>query len=252
MPDPGAALAGSAPTAQRGWARLLRRLAVAAALTCFTALVFVGALAVTLPAPVLGTLVTLPPQVEGLSGSAWRGRASLAGGHALSWEASFAQLWRGRLLADASLEGPDTRLTGTLTVSPWQVQALDWTGRAGPGLLALAPRLAVASCTSRAVVEVARLALGRRSAAANGSVEVAAGACATRGGSEVPVPAMTLALSTEGRDARAALTRDDDGALLATLGVTGDRRLLVRVEPEGAALVPGMPSSAPTILELPF
>jgi hypothetical protein len=251
MPDlaaaPGATAQETAPRARR----LLRGLLAATGLASLTALVFAGALAATMPASFLGSLVALPPQVEGLSGSAWRGRASLAGGHALSWQVSGRDVWRLRLLADASLEGPDTQLVGRLAATPWQVTALGWTGRAGPGLLALAPRLAVEGCTSRAVVEVARLALGRSWAAAEGRVDVIQGDCLTRDGAEVPVPAMTLDLVTEGRDARAVL-RSVRGATLATLGVTGERTLQVRVEPEGAALVPGMPSSAATTLEYPF
>ncbi len=171
----------------------------------------------------------------------------------MGWRVSARDLWRGRLVADADLLGPDTRLAGVLALTPWQVAALDWTGRAGPGLLALAPNLAVASCTPRAVVGVERLALWRRAAAAEGEVTIPEGTCTLDDGGEVPVPAMTLRLTTEGRDALAQLVRD--GATptpLASLAVTGERRLVIRVEPEGAALVPGMPSSAPTILEYPF
>lgn len=210
-------------------------------------------LAVTMPASVLATLVTLPPQVETLSGSAWRGRAALSGGHILDWRVSFRELWLGRLVADTSLDGPDTQLAGLLGLSPWQIYARDWTGRAGPALLALEPSLLVTSCTSRAVVAVERLALGRYSAVARGNVGITEGICTDRSGREHAVPALLLQLSTEGRDAQAVLARDDSAATpLARLGVTGDRRLLVRVEPDGAALVPGLPSSAPIILEYPF
>lgn len=233
--------------------RALRWLAIAVGLTSFTALVFALTLAVTMPAPVLASLVSLPPQVETLSGSVWRGRADLAGRHALDWRVSFRDLWRGRLVADARLDGPDTRLAGLLALSPWRIAALDWSGRAGPGLLALAPGLAVESCTSRAVVAVERLALSQRAAAAAGEIEVAEGACTDRDGEEIAVPAMRLDLATEGRDAVAFLTLDDGSATpLARLDVTGDRRLLVRIEPEGAALVPGLPSSAPILLERPL
>ena len=240
----------------QGFQRLrqtLRWLAVATGLTSFTALIFVAMLALTMPASFVGTLVALPPQVETLSGGVWRGRATLSGGHLLDWRVSLRELWLGRLVADATLDGPDTRLAGVLGVSPWQVSARDWTGRAGPGLLALAPRLAVASCGTSAVVAVERLAMGRRSAAARGDIGIAEGTCSDRSGREHPVPAMTLQLSTDGADALAALSRSGATATpLAQVTVTGDRRLLVRIEPEGAALVPGMPASAPTILEYPF
>ncbi len=233
--------------------RTLRWLAVATGLTSFTALIFATMLAITMPASFLRTLVALPPQVETLSGSVWRGRATLSGGHVVDWRVSLRELWLGRLVADATFDGPDTRLEGVLGVSPWQVSARDWTGRAGPGLLALAPRLAVASCSTSAVVAVERLALGRDSAVAKGEIGIAEGTCADRSGREHPVPAMTLRLSTDGSGALAALSRSGaTEAPLAQVTVTGDRRLLVRIEPEGAALVPGMPASAPTILEYPF
>lgn len=232
-------------------ARLLKSLALAIGLTFFTAIVFLATLAVTMPASVLASLVTLPPQVEALSGSAWRGRASLAGGHVLNWRVSARQAWRLRLVADATLMGPETRLEGVLAVSPWQLAALDWTGRASPSLLALLPGLPVTGCTSHAVVEVERLAFGSGTAAAGGEVGVSEGSCADLSGEAHPVPAMVLDLSAEGRDAQALLSLED-GTALARLGVTGDRRLIVQVEPAGAALVPGMPTSAPISIEYPF
>jgi hypothetical protein len=64
---------------------------------------------------------------------------------------------------------------------------------------------------------------------------------------------MVLGLSTEGPDARAVLATADAAATpLASLTVTADRRLLIRIEPDGALLVPGMPSSAATTLEYWF
>ena len=61
---------------------------------------------------------------------------------------------------------------------------------------------------------------------------------------------MTLDLTTQGNDAR-GLLRDRD-SVLAELTVTGDRRVIGRVEPEGAVLVPGMPTGGPIIIEYPF
>ena len=61
---------------------------------------------------------------------------------------------------------------------------------------------------------------------------------------------MTLDLTTQGRDAIAILT--DRDSTLAKVTVTGERRLIARIEPEGAVLVPGMPTSGPMIIEMPF
>ena len=44
----------------------------------------------------------------------------------------------------------------------------------------------------------------------------------------------------------------DAQSALAQVIVAGDRRLLIRVEPAGAALIPGMPTSGRTEIEYPF
>jgi hypothetical protein len=166
---------------------------------------------------------------------------------------SLRELWRGQVVADADVAGPGTQLSGALALSPWQVSAREWSGRAAAGLLALAPGLPALSCSMHAVVAVDRLALRRRSVLAEGTVQVAEGTCTDESGGEHPVPAMVLGLSTEGPDARAVLATADAAATpLASLTVTADRRLLIRIEPDGALLVPGMPSSAATTLEYWF
>ncbi len=204
-----------------------------------------------MPASVVQTLVALPPQVETLSGTLRVGRAGLSGGYSLDWQVAPGALLRGRIGAQIQLAGPDTRLTAELRASPFQTSLQQVSGRAGPGLLALAPGLPVQSCTPRAVVAIDRLSLGRGAAAAEGSVDVSEGICIDPSGREIPVPALALQLATRDQDASAALLTSD-GARLAEFGVTGDRRLLIRVEPAGAALVPGMPSSAATVIEYPF
>ena len=257
MPDLSTALDGTdgPPRARTGGqgqrGRLARRALAALGLASVAALAFGLALAMTAPAQVLTSLVTLPPQVEGLSGTVWQGRAALRNGYRLSWNASSQDFWRLRLGADVTLEGVDTRLVGHLEWTPWQVAATGVSGRAGPGLLALAPRLLVEACTSTATLEVPRLALGRTQAEARGEATLAAGACALRDGGEVPVPALRLDLSTDGADARASLS-DVTGTTLATVSVVGGDTLRVRVEPAGASLVPGMPASAATELEFPL
>ncbi len=216
-------------------------------------LIFVGTLAVTMPAAVVAKLVELPPQVEALSGSVWSGRAAISGGYALTWDTSFGGLIVGRITLDGTFAGADTQVTGSVRLSPWSVMFTDVQGRAGPGLLALLPGLPVTACTSRAIIDVGRAGIGRSWAAADGTVLIAAGTCTDRGGTDLTVPALRMTMQTDGRDARAQLTTDDDAAtLLASVMVAGDRRLIVRVEPDGARLVPGMPSSAATELEYPF
>lgn len=219
-------------------------------LTCFAALVFVIALAVSAPATSVRELVTLPPQITEVSGRLWSGRATLLGGYTLRWQGNAGQLLRGKLRMDVSLQGHDTQLMGQVWMTPTSVGANDVSGRAGPGLLPLFPNFLVKSCTSRAIVDVALLRVGRDSAAADGVILVDAGTCVDQFGGDNTVPKLQLDLLTQGRDAVGQLT-DRDGSL-AQFTITGDRRVIARIEPEGAVLVPGLPTSGPIIVEYPF
>ena len=81
-------------------------------------------------------------------------------------------------------------------------------------------------------------------------VSIEAGRCIDRSGRDHSVPALRVDLLSQGDDAVAIVS--DDGGQLARLTLTSDRRALVRVEPEGAVLVPGLPTSGPIILEYPL
>lgn len=248
MPTPSSAETTAAGSNGR-LARLLRRAATALSMTFFTALVFAATLAVTMPSSIIGTLVTLPPQVETLSGTLWRGRAGLTGGYSLDWRISARDFWRLRLSAHAELDGADTRLTGKLKLTPWQASATAWSGQAGPGLLTLIPDLSIGVCTSRAIVDISHLAVARRFAAAEGQVEITEGMCSDTAGRAHAVPEAKILLSSEGRSALGILTAEQT---LARIELTGDGILKIRVEPAGAALVSGLPTSAPITIEFPI
>lgn len=229
---------------------LLRRVVVLFGLACLAVLVYGVGLVATLPASAMRELATLPPQVTGLYGSVWRGRATLDGGYMLNWDLRGPSILGARAVADWTMQGPDTQLSGVMTVTTRGGRLTDVAGRAGPGLLALLPGSPLTDCTSRAVVDVQTLAWVKDSARAAGVVQIDAGTCNDLLGRAMVVPQMVLDLSAQGNDARAVLS-DRDGKL-AQVTVTGDRRLILRVEPEGATLVPGMPTGGPMIVEYPF
>jgi hypothetical protein len=219
-------------------------------LASFAFLIYLAALIVTLPATALHRVAVIPAQISDLYGSLWKGRAVLSGGYSLDWEVRSRSLLLARGVVDWTLQGGDTQLTGVASVTPWALEARTVVGRAGPGLLALVPDLALKNCTSRAVVDVQNLRWQEGRAAAAGVVSVDAGSCEDLLGRAATVPQMTLDLTTQGSDAR-GLLRDRD-SVLAEITVTGDRRLIARIEPEGAILVPGMPTGGPIIIEYPF
>ncbi len=204
-----------------------------------------------MPAALLSSLLALPPQVEAVAGTLLAGRADLKGGYRLDWQLRPWSLALNRAEGELQLVGADTRLEGWGVVTPFGVELRDLRGRAGAGLLALVPGAPVTGCSMAATVDLARLGWGAGRATALGSLRTPAGNCTDIAGREVPLPAMEMTLTTEGRDASALLTRAG-GTALGQVAVTGDRHLKLRVEPAGAALVPGMPTGGATELDYPF
>ncbi|APE42006.1 hypothetical protein BOO69_00210 [Sulfitobacter alexandrii] len=174
----------------------------------------------------------------------------MAGGYALNWDLREGELWRLHALMDLTLEGPDTRLEGQAIARLGGFSMRGVSGRAGPGLLALVPDPLISACTSRAVVDVQALSISRDAAAASGVIQIDEGQCKDMLGRDMTVPQMTVDLSTQGNDARAVVS--DRGGELGQITVAGDRRFILRIEPEGATLIPGMPTSGPVIVEYPF
>ena len=230
--------------------RRVKRAMALLALACLTALIYLAALVATMPASALSDLATMPRQVTAFYGTIWQGRADLIDGYRIDWDHRPGDLLGLRLAADATLQGPDTLLRGTVRVTPWTISARDVTGRAGPGLLALADGLAIAGCSTRAIVDVPYIALARTWAAAEGRIDVEAGDCTETNGRIDPVPAMTLTLGTRSNDATGRLTTGD--TLLAEASVKGDHRLTLTLQPAGSALIPGLPTGAPISLDYPF
>lgn len=209
-----------------------------------------GALLVTLPATVVTEFVTLPPQVTGVYGSLWRGRAQLLGGNTLEWTTDPKGLIFLRVQMVVTLQGPDTQLTGNASLTPWEISVQDLSGRAGSGLLHLVPDIPVDSCSARAVVDIRSLIMTRDTASADGRVSIEAGICIDAFDRRHTVPQMDLDLLTQDRDAVAILT--DGGGQLARFTIAGNRRFILRIEAEGAKLIKGLPTSGPIILEYPF
>ncbi|MGR3467239.1 MAG: type II secretion system protein N [Shimia sp.] len=217
--------------------------------TLLTASVLLVSLALSAPVSLVSQFRPLPPQVQSLTGTLRAGRAVLDGGITLTWRADWAALWRARYAADLRLTGPET-LIEAQGWADWRTVGLrDATGRAGPELLALVP--GAARCDGGAALAIARIAIARDAYAATGDITTRAATCRGPALPEVAVPPLRIALSSEGDGARAQVTAED-GTPYAEALVTPDRRARIRIEPAGARLVPGLPSSAPTELDLPF
>lgn len=242
----------SSTTRPGGWAAGLRRavgrVLVGLVVASCLSLGFAAALLWTMPAQSIARFASLPPQVMSLEGSALAGRAQLSGGYVLNWRFGAGDLWRLRAVTDVSLGGPDTLLAVNLVATPGSVGIEDLEGRAGAGLLDLAPGLGL-ECEGRAAVDLDRLAVTFGAIEAAGGADISAGTCRASGTS-VDLPASRIALSSDG-PAAVALWTLETGAQLARLRVSPERRLQLRLEPRAAALA-GLPSAGATELDIPF
>jgi hypothetical protein len=235
---------------KRGLSQLLGLALKFVFLTFFVTLVFLIAVLAIFPARAVTQVVTPPAQVTAIYGSLWNGRVTLTGGYVVEWRTDPGQIVFGRFTGDAVLKGADTQVTGTFAATPFSLSAQDIAGRAGPGLLQLFPALLVESCETRAVVDIAAIRLDRKSAFADGTVAIDAGTCTDTSGTVITLPQTRVNLGSEARNLTAVLSDRDSQLAKATLA--SDRRLILRVEPEGAVLIPGLPTGGPIIIEYPF
>ncbi len=195
--------------------------------------------------------------VRRMSGTVWAGQMQLDGGHVVTWTtqgaASLAALgW----VADWRLSGPGTALGGRLVLRRAGGEVGPVSGVAGwPLVMALLPGLPIL-CDGRATF-VAVIATATRAArSGSGSVASDAATCARvdgRGG-DVPVPALRAEVETMAADAVQAVVtaQQGTGVPLVTMRLTAADRLVLTIHQAGAAMVPGMPATADSELDLPL
>jgi hypothetical protein len=201
-----------------------------------------------MPAATMARMMGLPPQVRTVSGSLWSGRAGLDGGLTLTWQMTLRGLALGRLGADLRLTGPRTLLEGSGFASVTRVGVQDLSGRAGPDLLALAPD--AAACDGQANVRIASVSWARGAVESDGRVQITPSVCQGPGGNSFETPALDLVLTTAGNAAVATLTTDDTARdSMGNAQIRPDGWVNIRIEPAAARLLPGLPTSAPTVLE---
>ena len=195
-----------------------------------------------------------------VSGTIWQGKARLDDTHSVDWETSPLQsLRRMAVVVNWRIIGPGTDLTGRVAVplppraDRAEIDAV--TGNVAWSLVAAAiPDLAIA-CTARADVSGLRLSLAPNRRSAEGSITTQPGLCNRLDGSlpPVPAPALRADLFTGDDGLKAVLTAADAPQTpLATARLTTLDQLILTVHAAGAALVPGMPSSADSEIEVPL
>jgi hypothetical protein len=199
--------------------------------------------------------VGLPADVR-LTGTVWAGAADFAGHHRATWDSRIsgsvlALAW----VADLRISGPQTDLSGQVALHPRRAVVAPLRGRMGWSLIdAVMPGLEI-TCATTADVEIAAAEIGADGRSATGQIRLAPGLCARVDGTviDVPLPALMADIATTpegvGIDIVGVQTPD---VPLGTLKITPDDRLRVTVFAAGAAMVPGLPSSGDSQIELPL
>lgn len=198
--------------------------------------------------------VVVPEGVR-LSGTVWHGAAAMQG-HQATWDSRVldsitALSW----VADLRVSGPETDLAGQWALRPGAGTLAPLRGRMGWALIdAVMPGLEI-TCATRADVDLASAMIGTEARAATGQVRLAAGTCARVDGTvrDVPLPALVADIATTPDGVGVTITAiDAPGTPLGNLIITADDRLRVTVFAAGAAMVPGLPSSGDSQIELPL
>jgi hypothetical protein len=211
---------------------------------------FAVALVATMPVQFAADMAGVT--VKGLSGTLWQGQAQMDAGHVTKWDVAVRDsVLTTTLIFDVGVTGPQTTLHGRVALTPSQVVVGPLAGQAGwPLIAAVMPGLEI-TCDSVADVRIGTLTMvaPRRGV---GQVTVNEGFCDRVDGTvtRVPVPALVADITTVDDGIEAVVT--SDAVPLVTARITNGDRALVTIHAAGAAMVPGLPSSADSQIDLPL
>jgi Fe-S cluster assembly iron-binding protein IscA len=214
---------------------------------------FAVALVAAMPVRFAVAMVGVSVPVTDLSGTVLQGQGQLAGGHLVQWDAAGWDSWATlALVYDVRVTGPQTDLAGRVALRPARAVIGPLAGQAGwPLVTALMPGVQIA-CDGVAEVRIGSVILTREMRQAVGRVTVDKGVCARVDGTMtgVPVPALDVDIATVEDGVQAVVT--SDAVPLVTARITNDNRAQITIHAAGAAMVPGMPSSADSQLDIPL
>lgn len=191
-----------------------------------------------------------------VSGRVLHGAAHLPQGYRVEWRAN---AWRSLLALsptfDVTATGPGADLAGRVSVLPGRQAVRGVTGTMGwPLAVQLMPDLAIA-CDLTASMDDLSISQGGPRRTGSGGLRTSPGSCARSDGSVsgVPVPALVATLTTTADGVQGVLAAQNaPDTALATAILTDQDRLILRVHAAGARLVPGMPATSDSEIELPL
>jgi len=212
---------------------------------------YILSLIATLPAELLFEDAEEDALVGTVTGTVWSGEASMNGGHGLRW--TWSPLESLRYLAfsiDFDMTGPETELKGEARWRPNSFELREVRGRSTGALLsALFPQLPL-TCDFPMQVDVGRIVLGEGSAAVEGEIRSDRGLCLNRGGTagtSVMPPLLAQSASTVAGSTGSISIVSSVRERIASIKVTPNGELSIKVLPRGAALLSGVVGSDLTI-----
>ena len=221
---------------------------------------FAVSLVVYMPARFAAQQAGLGAMADRVSGTLWTGAAQLDGAHRVAWETSALEsLRRMTVVVNWRLTGPGTDLAGRVAVplppraNRAELDKVDGTV-SWPLVDAVLPGLQI-RCDTQATITGLRVSLTPGMRTGEGSLAAPAGSCARTDGAvaPVPTPALAVILASDADGLVGVLTQAGQPEVpLATGRLSNDDRIIVTVHAAGAAMVPGMPASADSEIELPL
>jgi hypothetical protein len=213
-----------------------------------------------MPARFAAQYIGQPAIMDRVSGTIWNGSAELDGSHIVGWQTSgWESLRRMAVVVNWRVTGPGTDLAGRIAVPlPARRDRAELDAIRGsvawPLVEAALPGLPI-KCDVTADVERLRVTLIPGAREGEGSISASPGICNRIDGAvpPVPTPALNASLTNAAEGLMVVVTQKDTPQIpLATARLTNDDRIIVTIHAAGAALVPGMPSSADSEIELPL
>ncbi len=209
-------------------------------------------MAATVPAPYMAAQLGLAQGSVSLGGTIREGQAQLPGDHRLLWKMrNWQSIRQLAFVADVTLTGPGANLSGRIALRPNRVTLFELSGTAGwPLVKAVLPNVPF-DCAAMATLLQASGTATRSDRALTAQASVPEGLCTRTSGEAVSHPALLLNVATGEAGILGRLT-DAGGNELARLALTPDDRVRITVAQAGARLMPGMPASSDSQIDVPL
>lgn len=195
-----------------------------------------------------------------LSGTVRDGQMRLDGEHLVTWRVNGrASIFRLSLVIGWRVTGPQTDLSGDLALRPAGLSLGPVSGVVGwPLVMGLIPQVAI-RCDGQARLDAVEIDARGSTRRASGAITMPGATCnrantaATDKTAPVAVPALRAELSTTADALQGLIVAENaPSSPLLTARVTSTDRLVLTIHQAGAALVPGMPATADSELDLPL